>query len=461
MQPFNHRNSTVQQPTPPSSETETSRPWEEKNSKRLRQSKRWGITSLGAVILLAGMGIGAIQVMQTSPSADPQTQSAADLLPVETLTVELTESYQVSRYYTGEVVARRASELGFERAGELVELNVEQGDRVTQGMPLAKLDTRNLEAQRQALLAQKAQAEAVLAELEAGPRAEDIAAARAAVKDLQEQLALEQTRRQRREYLYSEGAIAKEQLDEVAFNAEALAARLDQAQSRLEELLVGTRTESIAAQRAAVQQLTARIQDLDISIDKSTIKAPFDGTVAARRVDEGTVVSAGQAVVRLVENNAPEVEIGVPVEVAAQLQPRMQRQVRIGETPYPAEVSAIVPEIDPATRTQTVVLKLAPSAVFRVAPGQVARLEVTQATAEAGYWLPTTALVRGDRGLWSVYALVATPDANGDRVERRDVEVLHTAGDAVFVRGTLQPGDLIIKSGTQRIVPGQLVRPIR
>ena len=68
----------------------------------------------------------------------------------------------------------------------------------------------------------------------------------------------------------------------------------------------------------------------------------------------------------------------------------------------------------------------------------------------------------GERGLWSAYVvtLPASPSAQGagSRVARRDVEVLHTEGDRVLVRGMLQPGDRVIASGTHRIVPGQVVR---
>jgi multidrug efflux pump subunit AcrA (membrane-fusion protein) len=104
----------------------------------------------------------------------------------------------------------------------------------------------------------------------------------------------------------------------------------------------------------------------------------------------------------------------------------------------------------------------------------VARLQSKQTIPANGFWLPTTALVRGEKGLWSCYVLGAADQTNADSepksyaVERRDVEVLHTEGDAsstgealrVLVRGTLQPGDTVIIDGTHRIVPGQLVQAI-
>lgn len=431
--------------------------------------RRWGLVSASSILLLSGLAIGLTRLSSEGPNAD--SRSAVSILRVETTQVEPVESYQALQTYTGEVEAFRASELGFERSGKLVWLNVDHGDRVTTGTPIAKLDTSNLETKRLELLAGKAQAVAVLEELQAGPRTQKIAAARATVRDLEEQLKLEHIRRSRRKYLYAEGVISREQLDEVAFNANALSERLEAAKSNLDELLAGTRREQIAAQQAVVKQLEASIADIEITIAKSKIKAPFSGTIAARRLDEGTVVDAGQPVVRLVEDARPEVEIGVPVLVASQLKPGNRQSVQIGQRTYKAEVSSILPEVDPATRTRAVVVTLEQSAAQSVAPGQIARLKIRRTVPTAGYWLPIKALVPGERGLWSCYTLAEVENSQKEsfslsasvkkpyRVERQDVEVLHTESNRVLVRGAIQPGDTVIVDGTQRIVPGQMVRP--
>ena len=431
------------------------------------QSKWWKFVSIAAILLLSGIGFG---VSRSFAARDqPEKASEVNILTVKTTPIKAVNSYQVSQSYTGEVAAVRASELGFERSGEIVKLKVDRGDRVKAGTPIAQLDTRNLSAQRQQLLAQKAQALAVLKELQNGPRKEVIAAARAEVQDLKNQLQLQKSKASRREYLYKEGAISKEQLDEISFGAAALSDRLVAAQSRLNELLAGTRSEKIAAQQAAVKQLEANITNVEVSIAKSTIKAPFSGTIAARNLDEGTVVSAGQSVVRLTENAKPEVEIGVPVMVAEKLIPGSQRRIQIQGKTYSAKVASILPEINSNTRTRTVVLELEQSLGRLIAPGEIARLTVAQRVAKRGYWLPVTALMRGERGLWSVYALgkASKKDTleknknekhkNTYRVERRDIEVLHTDNNRVLVRGSLQSGDRLIVDGTQRIVSGQLV----
>ena len=393
----------------------------------------------------------------SQPNSSLAKPKKVNILPVKTVEAKPVESYQTSQTYTGEVTALRTSEVGFERGGKLIDVLVEEGDRISVGTPLAKLDTDNLEAQRQELIAQKEQEEAVLAELKNGARTEQIRAAQAIVRELQQQLKLEKLKSSRREYLYQKGAIAREQLDEIAFNRKALDERLANAKSNLDELQNGTRIEQVNAQQAAVDRLTAEIKNLDISINKSILKSPFDSIVSARNLDEGTVVEPGTSILRLVEDTEPKVKIGVPINVANRMQLGSKQQVTIGDKNYDAVVSSVLPEVNTATRTRTLVLKLAPTAATQVSPKQIARLNITQTNDTNGYWLPITALVKGDRGLWSCYALVKSEDSQNFQAERRYVELLETQENRVLVRGTLKPEDEIIIDGVHRLVPGQLV----
>ncbi len=240
-----------------------------------------------ALICLGTMGLLLIGVPRLkehiASSAEVSSAETDRVLPVETLTVTPVSSYSVSRTYTGEIASLRASELGFERSGQLVKVLVEEGDVVKAGASLAQLDIRNLQTQQQQLLAEKARANAQLMELQAGARSEDIAAAAAAVRDLEKQLRLQQVQHTRRESLYTQGAISREELDEFSFGAGALQARLDQARSQLEELQNGTRPEQILAQQALVQQLDAGIADLDVTISKSTLRAPKENSSSSSR----------------------------------------------------------------------------------------------------------------------------------------------------------------------------------
>ena len=273
------------------------------------------------------------------------------MLAVETAVLKSVTQYSVERSYTGEIVARRTSDLGFEQGGTLVEILVEEGDRVNQGDILARIDARGLQAQRQQLEAERRQSLALLQELKTGPRPEDIAEAEAAVGDLNNQLALARLQQQRRESLYEEGAISLEEMQERKFNADALEKRLQQAQSRLDELQAGTRSEQISGQDAQVAQIDARIRSVEILLDKGVLKSPFRGTVSSRIVDEGVVVAAGQSVLRLVEDNQLEARIGLPQGVADKLVISSQYSIQVNGRNYQARLRQKLPELRESSRT--------------------------------------------------------------------------------------------------------------
>lgn len=440
------------------------------DSYRMTDNFAWrqhGLLAATSLVLLTVLGLSVVlQTRSHSLVAGNSTEAAPPsserVLPVKTIEVEPVKSYDVSRSFTGEIAALRSSRLGFERTGTLVKVLVEEGSRVSQGQSLARINIQNLEMQRRQLVAQQAQAEARLSELRAGARSEDIAAAEAAVRDLEEQLRLQNVQRTRREFLYEQGAIAREQLDEFTFGTASLQARIDQAKSNLAELRNGNRPQAIKAQHAVVQQLKANVDDIDVKINKSTITAPFSGIIAEKLVDEGTVVGAGQSVLRLSESAAPEVRVGIPVEMVEQLVIGELRQVTLGQKQYQAEVMSILPEVGSGTRTQTVVLALEPEQLTQVTPGQTVRVSLTETIAAEGNWLPISALTQGIRGLWNCFAVVpqSSEVGSGFVIEQQAVEIVHHEGERVLVRGTLQPGDRIVKSGTHRMVPGQRVEPV-
>jgi multidrug efflux pump subunit AcrA (membrane-fusion protein) len=131
--------------------------------------------------------------------------------------------------------------------------------------------------------------------------------------------------------------------------------------------------------------------------------------------------------------------------------------VTVASEKVSATVSSILPEVDPETRTQVVVLELDRAAVTKTHPGQTVRLNHTKTIDTQGYWLPLSALSKGVRGLWTCYVVVPVSDGKGWEVQQRAVEILHQQDDRAFVRGTLQADDRIVASGTHRLVPGQRV----
>ena len=378
-------------------------------------------------------------------------------LPVNTMKAEAVSSFLTLRGYTGTIVAARESQVAFQRAGKVIEVLVDQGDRIEAGQELARLDQRHLRAQERQLQANLREANAHLEELMAGPRKEQIAAAEAEVRNLVAQKELQELNMKRRETLLKTSAIVQEEYDSARFGLDAVTASLDVAQQQLNELRAGTRSEQVAAAQAAVEQLEASLAGTGYDLEDCSLQAPFAGTVAERFIDEGAVITPQSAVARIVEDSRLEAWVGLPVETAMHLAIGQSVTLRAAQGQVPGTVQAVLPDLDMATRTRRVVVAIQENS--QLLPGQIVRLEVPEETAVAGIRLPTSALISASRGLWSCYAVV-TDDEGQHRVQRRDVEVLHTSGEQVVVRGTLQAGESIVAAGTHRLTHGQLVEVV-
>lgn len=378
-------------------------------------------------------------------------------IPVNVIKLKPVKSFSRKRNYTGKVTAARTSELAFERSGKLIKIAVDEGDHVQAGMPLANLNTRHLDVMRLKLQAERAAAQAKLEEFQAGPRRQTIEVAEAEVRQLKakhKNLDADHTRNQK---LLKRNAISKSVFEASESDLQQQKAQLDAAISRLSELKEGTRKEQIAAQKAVVANLDASLDDNQVDLEDTVLTAPFSGRVSKRYADEGTVISPDMPLFKIVEDQKLEARIGVPVKMAKSLDHGMQKQVQLNGKLYESTLKAILPELDPITRTQEVVLSLNSEAAKHLVPGQVIRIEIEEPINMQGFWLPLSALARGERGLWSSYAVIDGEVAGESVLEKRKIEILHTEGDRVLVRGTLKTGDQIVVNGTHKLASNQRV----
>ena len=427
----------------------------QKMTKRQKVTKR--LAGLAVAVCVGCAVVLALFLLPgQSQSKDVPRNSGGRAMPVKVIEAESVASYHLRRSFTGTLKAKRSSELGFERAGKITRLLVQEGQSVEQGDTLAELDRRHLQAEQSQLKAQRQQAAAVLDELIAGPRQETIAAMRAEVTDLEAQRDLQSLKHERRTTLLKRGVISREEFDESSFGTAIAAARVDVAQRKLDELLAGTRDEQVRAQRAVVDQLDAQLLNMEADFADTTLLAPFSGVVSRRMVDEGAVVSPGQSIFNLVESNQLEAWVGLPPAQARRLRSGDDVRLRIDQDETTATVTSLLPELNSSTRTRTVILDLPADSEDRFTPGQIARLNLESEVQSAGIWLPISALIRSDKGLWACF--VAQQDSSGDHhAVRCEVEVVHLEGDRALVRGTLLSGQSVIAEGTHRIVDGQRV----
>lgn len=333
----------------------------------------------------------------------------ARIHPVEIATLGEPEPLELEREFAGLVVPRQNVDIAFEISGKLVEITVDEGQRVATGDLIATLD-------RDILNSQRAQLQAEL---------EDNAA----------RAELNRTNRRRIEDLREDGFAAEQRLDELA-----------------------SETASLAAQRKVLE---ARLAQNAKQLQQSGLHAPYAGTVARRFLDVGAVAAPGTPVVRLLEDAGLEARIGVPARFAERLMP--QQPVRLWAAGQEVETTILAVGNDVSRTTLTVSIRVAVPATLNAYAGDQAYLRLIETTDQSGYWMPLAAVTDGLRGLWSVYALasdIETRDGTDTRdvVETRDVHILYTDGERAFVRGALAVGDRVVQGGLQRIVPGQTVQ---
>lgn len=399
--------------------------------------------------LLSGNLVGGQAVGERKP-----TGSGPNRLTVRVGRAVRVNSAQQLREFTGVIAARRRSDLSFERTGRIIEVTVDDGQKVEKDQLLAKLDVEHAVAQRDAAKASLDQAQAVYDELKAGPRKETLAAAKARVDSFGSIAKRRERDYERSQRLSLSDAVSREQVETSQYEWESAESNHKEAQAQLAELLAGTRTEQLLAQRAKVQVLEAQLQQLELDIEDGELRAPYAGRIAKRLVDEGTVVAPSTVVLELIEDNDLEARIGIPVGTSSQLKLGNQYVLNTYNARVNGELLSLLPALDSQTRTRTGVFRIATSQDDLV-PGQIARLELNEQVECNGLELPSTALVAGPRGMWNIY--VVNEKSTPKTIERRTVELLYTHGDSSIVTGTVQDGETIVLDGTHRVVHGQEV----
>ncbi len=356
------------------------------------------------VIAVIAAGLGAFALNQRSEEGPLVLTETPRPISAKVRMVRMAERLDLDETFTGLAAARRTSQLGFSTGGRVETLRADVGDRFETGAQLASLDTRGLRAQLAAAEARIVEAEASYA------------------------LALQTVNRQRT--LRAQGHVSQQRVDEAVAQADT--------------------------SLALINAMKAQADVLRVEIDLATIRAPFDGVVTQRMMDEGAIAAPGAPILELVESSRLEARIGLPARVAADLIPGEDYMLQSDRGPVAATLRSTTGVIDAGQRTVTTVFDIADP--DSVAAGSVLRIELDREIDERGFWAPVSALAETSRGLWSIY--VAAEQGGRWTVEPRLVEIVHSAGDDVFVRGAVDDGERIIVDGLQRLTPGQPITPV-
>ena len=202
----------------------------------------------------------------------------------------------------GEVDATRL-DIAARVDGRVGEIPVVRGQDVPAGAVLVKIDNPETIAKRAQAIAAKTVAEAQLANVRAGTRAEVIAARKAAVERAEASVVLAQKTFERTRQLAEHDNAPKARLDQTTDALHESQRALDQAKSAHEQAVNGYTREEHQIAEATVVKAAADIEAVQSIIDQMTVYAPVASQVYQRNVEPGEYVSPGVPLVTLINLN--------------------------------------------------------------------------------------------------------------------------------------------------------------
>jgi RND family efflux transporter MFP subunit len=381
---------------------------------RARPRRRWGLWLVGAAVVLAG-------------AAAAWWRGTA---PVIVETAAVSTAYPSQAYAalnaTGYVVAQRKASVASKATGRLEWLGVAEGSRVKQGEVIARLESRDVGAQREQAAAGVKVAAA------------NVEQARAELRDAEQNLARSR---------------------ELAAKAFISASALDQAVARADK--------SRAALKSSEASLTvaqANLKVAEVAVDQTLIRAPFDGVVLTKSANVGdnitpfsNALDTKGAVVTMADMETLEVEADVSESQLSRIRVEQPAEIQLDALPgerFAGVVSRMVPTVDRAKATVLVKIRFLQRDP-RILPDMSAKVTFLDKAPAADDRKPVTvvprAAVTARDGGRSVYVVQ-------DGVARAvKVETGREIGEAVEVSG-VAPGARVVVKPLDAPLDGRRVR---
>lgn len=364
-----------------------------------KRAKIWWLIGILAVAV-AGGGGAVIASRQASPAGDAATKdrpplefAASDIVKLapKQLTVELS--------VPGSVQAVSQATVRSKLSAEVKRVAVREGDRVAAGQTVAEFDTAQLRAQ--------------LAE-----RTATLASARA-------QLATTERTRQANAQLVKQNFISQNAFD--------------------------TADSAFQAQLAAVAAAAAQLEQTQLQLNDSIVRAPISGIVAKRHVQPGEKVAFDAPMLAIVDLSQLEVQAQVPVSDVPQIRKGMPARVEIegiAGRPIAGRVERINPSTEAGTRTINIYVSL-PNEESLLKAGMFAKVALVTMPSSELMSLPLSA-VRNESGQSFVWVI-----ADG-KLARRNVAIGRRDERAQLVEITsgLSAGDTVLATKFDNLKDG-------
>jgi membrane fusion protein (multidrug efflux system) len=211
----------------------------------------------------------------------------------------------------------------------------------------------------------------------------------------------------------------------------------------------------------------ARVELAQVELDRTVVRAPFDGVVGERLVSPGERVSPGgdrgpggggesTGLARIDSLDPLDLVFTIPEAIIAIVTNGVRVTLRVA--PFPGEffrgqVYFVAPRVNVANRRMLVKARI-PNPEHKLRPGLFAKLDVVVAEREGALMLPEDAVVYAREGTF-VWRL-----DRDDLAERLPIEIGIRQVGRVEIRKGIRPGDRIVASGTHKVVSGKAVRSV-
>ena len=217
---------------------------------------------------------------------------------------------------TGTVEATQV-DVSVKITGRILERLVKEGDKVSRGQLLVRLDDSELAADVKRQEAALRSAQATLRDLQKGARQQEIEDARAAVSSAEATRSMTEREFQRNDQLFKQNLIAAQDVDRARQAYEVARAQERSARERLALILEGSRPDQIDAARWQVTQAESALAQAQSRLREAQVISPIDGVVLRKNLEAGETANPGVPILTLVNPKdvwlrayVPETEVG-------------------------------------------------------------------------------------------------------------------------------------------------------
>jgi RND family efflux transporter MFP subunit len=351
-------------------------------------------------MLLGSLFLLVISACREEPPPPPKPIRA-----IKTITVSEQASGRI-REFSGVVEAADSSSISFEVAGNVQQVRVDVGDRITKGQVLASLDPEPFQL--------------------------TVAEIKAELKKARDNVTKTKAEYERQKRIFEQGAGAQRRVEVAEFN--------------------------YLAAKSGVKFQVARLNNVKRDLNRTVLRAPFDGAIANRYVDSFNEVARGQKCFDIFEFTGMEVAISIPEDVIEDIRMDQKGDIKFSvltDRTYHGRVTEISKVAGTANAFPIKLTIEDPDQ--RIRPGMTARVALMLAGDEGktAYLVPLSAISqRGDsrKGFVFIY------DTGTSTVKKSLIEAGSVRGNDIVIEDGVMDGDIVAVAGVSFLEDGQKVK---